>query len=250
MPPRAKPLKNESPEKGERIAKYMARAGIASRRGAEAMIAAGHVTVNGKKITSPALNINEGDVIAVDGNVILAEDDARLFLYHKPAGLITTHKDPEGRPTVFDALPKGMPRVVSVGRLDFSSEGLLLLTTSGELAHKLEDPKLGWKRKYRVRAYGHLTEEQMNRIRSGITVDGIRYRPAELRFESRKGKNAWYVMTITEGKNREIRKIFEHFDCKVSRLIRVGFGAFQLGSMQPGEVKEISAKALREQIGL
>lgn len=226
--------------KPERIAKFIARAGIASRRGAEAMIEEGRVAVNGKPITSPALNVTARDRVTVNGKRVQVEEAARLFLYHKPAGLMTTHHDPEGRPTVFSSLPKKMPRVISVGRLDLNSEGLLLLTTSGELAHTLEHPKLGWKRKYRVRAYGTLTEAQMQSIRKGVTVEGMRYRPAEIELESGKGRNMWYLMTITEGKNREIRSIFAHFDCQVSRLIRVSFGPFQLGALKPGEVKDVS----------
>lgn len=227
----------------------MARAGIASRRGAEAMIEEGRVAVNGKPITSPALNITAKDRITVDGKPVQVEEAVRLFLYHKPAGLMTTHKDPEGRPTVFSSLPKKMPRVISIGRLDLNSEGLLLLTTSGELAHTLENPGLGWKRRYRVRAYGTLTEAQMQIIRKGVTVEGVRYRPAEIEFENGKGRNAWYLVTLTEGKNREIRNIFAHFDCQVSRLIRVSFGPFQLGALKPGEVREIPPEEAKASSG-
>ena len=239
----------EAAKKPERIAKFMARAGVASRRGAEVMIEEGRVTVNGETITSPALNVTPSDIVTVNGKPLYAEEEARLFLYHKPEGLMTTHKDPEGRPTVFSTLPKHLPRVVSVGRLDLNSEGLLLLTTSGELAHTLENPNLGWKRRYRVRAYGEITESAMNKIRDGVVVDGMHYRPAEIELESRKAQNAWYIVTLTEGKNREIRNIFARFDCKVSRLIRTSFGPFQLGMLKPGEVKEVPMKMVHEQLG-
>lgn len=231
--------------KPERLAKFIARCGVASRRGSEQLIEEGHVQVNGKRVTSPALNVTMQDVVTVHGKQLVAEAEARIFLYYKPVGLVTTHKDPEGRPTVFASLPKAMPRVISVGRLDVNSEGLLLLTTSGDLAHQLEDPKQGWQRSYRVRAYGMLTEAQMQIIRNGITIDGLRYRGADIECEGRgDGKNAWYAMTIYEGKNREIRKIFENFDCKVSRLIRVSFGNLQLGAMRPGDIQEVSLSLL------
>lgn len=231
--------------KPERLAKFIARCGVASRRGAEQLIEEGHVQVNGKRVTSPALNVTMQDVVTVHGKQLVAEAEPRLFLYYKPVGLVTTHKDPEGRPTVFASLPKAMPRVISVGRLDVNSEGLLLLTTSGDLAHQLEDPKQGWQRSYRVRAYGTLTEAQMQIIRNGITIEGLRYRGADIECEGRgDGKNAWYAMTIYEGKNREIRKIFEYFDCKVSRLIRVSFGNLQLGAMRPGDIQEVALSML------
>ena len=231
--------------KPERLAKFIARCGVASRRGAEQLIEEGHVEVNGKRVTSPALNVTMQDVVKVHGKQLIAEAEPRLFLYYKPVGLVTTHKDPDGKPTVFASLPKALPRVISVGRLDVNSEGLLLLTTSGDVAHQLEDPKQGWQRSYRVRAYGTLTEAQMQIIRNGVTVEGIRYRGADIECEGRgDGKNAWYAMTIYEGKNREIRKIFEYFDCKVSRLIRVSFGPLQLGMLRPGDIEEISLSQL------
>lgn len=235
--------------KKERIAKIMAHAGLCSRRDAEKWIADGRVSVNGQVIPTPATLVGEADVITVDGQPVGVRQPARLWCYHKPAGLVTTHKDPAGRPTVFDNLPKNLPRVVSVGRLDLNSEGLLLLTTDGELARSLELPSRGWKRKYRVRIHGKMTPQIISRLQKGVTIDGIRYAPTIVEIEPNQaqGSNQWILVTLTEGKNREIRKIMAHFGFDVSRLIRVAYGPFQLGSLPPGEVREMPAKVIKEQ---
>ena len=234
---------------GERIAKRIARAGVCSRRDAEKLIAAGRVAVNGTTITSPALNVTPSDVIAVDGEALSTPERARLFRLHKVKGRITTARDPEGRATIFDDLPPGLPRLITVGRLDFNTEGLLLLTNDGELAHALELPATGWMRRYRVRAYGPVDEAALARLARGITLEGIDYGPVEARLDSRTGANAWLDIGIREGKNREVRKILAHLGLTVSRLIRVAFGPFQLGSLAPGDIEEVPRKVLLEQCG-
>ena len=235
---------------GERIAKAIARAGVCSRRDAEAMILEGRVSVNGKKLTSPALNVTDSDDIRVDGKPLPAADRTRLFRYYKTRGLVTTAKDPQGRPTVFDSLPPGMPRVISVGRLDLNSEGLLLLTNDGELARRLELPSTGWVRRYRVRVHGEVDQTQLAQLAKGITVEGVRYSGIEATFDRKQGDNVWLTMALTEGKNREIRNICGHFGWPVSRLIRIAYGPFQLGShLNPGDIEEVPAKVLREQVG-
>ena len=235
---------------GERIAKAIARAGVCSRRDAEAMILEGRVSVNGKKLTSPALNVTESDDIRVDGKPLPAAERTRLFRYYKPRGLVTTAKDPQGRPTVFASLPEGMPRVISVGRLDLNSEGLLLLTNDGELARRLELPATGWVRRYRVRVHGEVAQTQLDQLARGIEVEGVRYGAVQATFDRKQGDNVWLTMSLTEGKNREIRKICGHFGWPVSRLIRVAYGPFQLGShLNPGDIEEVPAKVLREQLG-
>ena len=234
----------------ERIAKRMARAGLCSRREAEAWIEEGRVKVNGKKIHSPALNVSAVDEISVDGKILAEKEPLRLWLYHKPAGLMTTHKDPEGRPTVFEKLPKDLGRVISIGRLDMNSEGLLLLTNDGALARKLELPSTGWIRRYRVRTYGGITESMISEMKQGVTIDGMRYGSVEAVLDSQKSNNSWMTVALSEGKNREIRKIFEHFGCQVSRLIRLSYGPFQLGSLPKGEVKEVTAKVIKSFISL
>jgi 23S rRNA pseudouridine2605 synthase len=241
------PAKSEF--EGERIAKAIARAGICSRRDAEVMIAEGRVIVNGKKIASPALNVTERDDIRIDGKPLPQPERTRLFRYYKPRGLVTTAKDPEGRPTVFDSLPEGLPRVISVGRLDLNSEGLLLLTNDGELARKLELPATGWVRRYRVRINGDVEESHLAQLNRGIEVDGVRYGAIQATLDRQKGDNSWLTMSLTEGKNREIRKICAHFGWPVSRLIRVAYGPFQIGHLDKGDIEEVPGKVLREQLG-
>jgi 23S rRNA pseudouridine2605 synthase len=234
---------------GERIAKVMARAGLCSRRQAEAWIAAGRVAVNGAVVTSPARNVTPQDRVAVDGEPLPHRERTRLFLYHKPRGLLTTHADPSGRPTIFGALPKHMPRLLSVGRLDLNTEGLLLLTNDGGLARMLELPATGWLRRYRVRAHGHVRHDQLDALRGGIAIDGVRYGPIEARLEREQGSNVWLVFAMREGKNREVKNVLGHLGLAVNRLIRVSFGPFQLGDLPVGAVEEVRTRHLREQLG-
>lgn len=240
--------KAAAPE-GERIAKVMARAGLCSRRDAEAWIAAGRVTLNGKKLASPAVNVGPMDVVRVDGKPLPEAEKTRLFRYHKPRGLVTTAKDPEGRPTVFDNLPEGLPRVISVGRLDLNSEGLLLLTNDGELARRLELPATGWVRRYRVRVNGRIDPASLTRLAKGIEIEGVRYGAIEAVLDRQQGDNAWLTMSLTEGKNREIRKVCAFFGWTVSRLIRLSYGPFQLGHLEKGQFEEVPSKVLRDQLG-
>lgn len=238
------------PEKGERIAKRLARAGVCSRRDAEKLIADGRVSVNRKKLTTPAVLVVEGDVVTVDGQTIGEPERARLWRYHKPAGLVTTHKDPQGRPTVFERLPDDMPRVVSIGRLDLNSEGLLLLTNDGSLARTLELPATGWVRRYRVRVFGEVSPEILAGLENGITVEGVRYGPIKAVLDRQQRSNAWLTISLQEGKNREIRRVMEHLGWRVTRLIRLAYGPFQLGHLEPGEIDEVPGKVFREQLGL
>jgi 23S rRNA pseudouridine2605 synthase len=234
---------------GERIAKAIARAGLASRREAEEWIAAGRVAVNGAVIHSPALNVTPHDRISVDGEPLPARERTRLFLYHKPRGLMTTRADPQGRPTVFASLPAHLPRLLSIGRLDFNTEGLLLLTNDGALARELELPQTGWLRRYRVRAHGSVTQEKLDALRAGITVEGIRYGPIEAAIERVQGTNLWLTFAIREGKHREVRNVLGDLGLEVTRLIRVSFGPFQLGELAAGAVEEVRTRVLREQLG-
>jgi 23S rRNA pseudouridine2605 synthase len=234
---------------GERIAKVLARAGLCSRREAERWIADGRVAVNGKPLDSPAITITDSDRITVDGRPIPARQATRLWLYHKPRGRVTTARDPQGRPTVFDDLPADMPRVVTIGRLDLNSEGLLLLTNDGELKRRLELPATGWTRRYRVRVHGEVDPAALESLAKGTTVDDIRYGPVRAALDRQQGRNAWLTMGLTEGKNREVRRICEHMGWQVSRLIRVAYGPFQLGHLAPGAVEEVPAKVVREQLG-
>src|SRR5215468_6714 len=233
---------------GERIAKVIARAGLASRREAEAWIAAGRVAVNGAVIVSPAVNVEAHDRIMVDGAPLPARERTRLFLYHKPRGLVTTHADPEGRPTIFGALPKNLPRLISVGRLDINTEGLLLLTNDGGLARELELPETGWLRRYRVRALGRVTQQQLDALKKGVTVDGIHYGPVEATLDRDQGSNVWLTFAIREGKNREVRNVLGHLGLKVNRLIRVSFGPFQLAELETGAIEEVKTRTLRDQL--
>ncbi len=234
---------------GSRIAKVMARAGLCSRREAEAWIAAGRVAVNGKVLESPAYNVTDEDDVRVDGKKLAAPERTRLFLFHKPRGLVTTARDPEGRPTIFDALPPDLPRLVAVGRLDINSEGLMLLSNDGGLARVLELPSTGWLRRYRVRAHGAVDQARLEALSEGISLDGIDYAGIEARLDREQGSNAWITMGLREGKNREIKKVLEHLGLAVNRLIRVSFGPFELGDLAEGELAEVRTRVQRDQLG-
>ena len=237
-------------EPGERIAKLIARAGICSRRDAEKLIAEGRVAVDGVSIATPALRVSTDCLVTVDGKPIPNAQPTRLWRYHKPKGLVTSHRDPQGRPTVFANLPGHLPRVVSVGRLDINAEGLLLLTNDGALARRLELPAQGWVRRYRVRLFGKVRQADLDRLAAGITIAGVRYGPVVAKLERAKGPYAWAIVALKEGKNREVKKLMEHLGLKVARLIRVSFGPFHLGHLAKGAVDEISGKVWREQLGL
>jgi len=234
--------------RGERIAKWLARAGVASRRDGEKLLSEGVVQVNGRRIDHPATFIQPGDVVQVRGKVVDLPERSRLWRYHKPEGLVTTHRDPEGRRTVFEALPPILPRVVSVGRLDLGSEGLLLLTNDGALARRLELPSNGWIRRYRARAWGDVDAASLARLSQGVVIEGVRYGPIEAELEVRKGENVWIAVALREGRNREVRKVLAHLGLQVSRLIRVAYGPFQLGKLERGAVDEVPGKVLREQL--
>src|SRR5499433_647580 len=236
-------------QQGERVAKVIARAGLASRREAEAWIAAGRVAINGETIPSPARNVTAADRVTVDGAPLPTRERTRLFLYHKPRGLVTTHADPEGRPTIFAALPKHLPRLLSVGRLDIGTEGLLLLTNDGGLARVLELPATGWLRRYRVRALGRVQQARLDELRHGISIDGVRYGSIEAQLEREQGTNVWLVFAMREGKNREVKNVLGHLGLAVNRLIRVSFGPLQLGDLPEGAIEEVRTRHLREQLG-
>lgn len=250
--PKAPTTPNPAPSatEGERIAKVLSRAGVASRREAERMITAGEVTVNGKVIDSPALNVLPSDRITVSGHPIGQPEPARLWLYYKPEGLVTSEADEKGRPTVFENLPEDMPRVMSIGRLDLNSEGLLLLTNDGELKRRLELPSTGWLRKYRVRIKGNPTDPELEPLRKGITVDGEQFQPMQVMLDRHQGANAWLTIGLREGKNREIRRAIAAIGLSVNRLIRISYGPFRLNELKPGEVEELRPKVLRDQLGL
>ena len=237
---------------GERVAKALARAGVASRREVERYIEAGRVRLNGHVLTTPAVKVAPGDILTVDGQVVADAEPTRMWRYHKPVDLVTTHKDPQGRPTVFEALPPELPRVISVGRLDINSEGLLLLTNDGALARALELPSSGWNRTYRARAYGDTTQDKLDRLLKGVTVEGVKYGPITAKLDKvREGKrhtNVWITVTIAEGKNREVRRVLESLGLKVNRLIRLSYGPFQLGTLAAGAAEEIGPRVIREQL--
>jgi 23S rRNA pseudouridine2605 synthase len=235
-------------KRGERIAKYLSRAGVASRRDAEALIEAGKVRLNNEVVTHPAVFVTDADMIVVDGKAVGAPERTRLWRYHKPDDLVTTHKDPEGRPTVFDRMPVGMPRVISVGRLDLTSEGLLLLTNDGALSRQLELPSMGWLRRYRVRVHGGVDPAKLARLADGLVVEGTRFGPIEAKVDSVQRANTWLSISLREGKNREIRRVMDALLLPVTRLIRVAYGPFQLGNLPRGAVEEVNGKILREQV--
>ena len=244
--PSGRPGPGQPTTRGERAAKVLARAGVASRREVERLIEAGRVALNGQVLTSPAVNVGAGDILTLDGKAVADREPARLWRYHKPAGLITTHKDPKGRASVFEKLPPSMPRVISVGRLDLTSEGLLLLTNDGELARELELPTTGLVRRYRARAFGRVSQEKLDGLKNGIVVDGVAYGPIQAHLDGGRGSNQWISLALAEGKNREVRKVLEAIGLKVNRLIRTDYGPFELGSLEPGGVEEIPARRLTQ----
>ncbi|MEZ6023538.1 MAG: pseudouridine synthase [Hyphomonadaceae bacterium] len=231
---------------GERIAKFLARAGVCSRRDGERLIAEGRVKVNGKVLDTPAFKLGPDDKVTVDNRPVGAVEPTRLWRYHKPAGLVTTHRDPAGRPTVFEHLPRGLPRVISVGRLDLNSEGLLLLTNDGALARKLELPATGLVRTYRARAFGRVEQADLDTLKDGVTVDGVRYGSIEAKLERGQGANAWIQLSLSEGKNREVRRVLDALGLKVNRLIRTAYGPFQLGALAQGEAEEVPKRLLKD----
>jgi len=242
-------MTSDDAEKGERISKRLARAGVCSRREAERWIAEGRVMLNDKILETPAINVMESDRILVDGKPVGGKEPARLWRYHKPEGLVTSHSDEKGRRTIFDSLPKGLPRVISVGRLDLNSEGLLLLTNDGELSRHLEMPATGWLRKYRVRAHGRATQARLDTLKDGIRIDGISYGPIEAVMEKSDSANVWIDVALKEGKNREVRKVLDALGLTVNRLIRIAYGPFILGDLAAGAVKEVSPKEFHEVFG-
>ncbi|MBT8473092.1 MAG: rRNA pseudouridine synthase [Marinicaulis sp.] len=241
--------KDAFPENSERIAKFLARAGVASRREAEKLIEQGIVTVDGETLTTPAFKVTSDMDIRVDGTRIGKPDAPRMWRFHKPDGLVSTHKDPQGRPTVFESLEGRLPRVISVGRLDLTTEGLLLLTNSGDLSRLLELPSTGWTRRYRVRAFGRVAQKDLDALKDGVEIDGIQYGPVRAKLDQVQGGNVWITLSINEGKNREVRNLMRDLDLHVNRLIRTAYGPFQLGKLRKGEVDEIPGKQLREQLG-
>ena len=243
-------MSDKLPEDGERIAKFLSRAGVASRREVERMIEAGRIMLNGTLLTTPAVKVSEADTILVDNKPVAAKEPPRMWIYHKPLGLVTSAKDEKGRKTVFDDLPDTLPRVMTVGRLDINSEGLLLLTNDGELKRKLELPSTGWVRKYRVRVKGRPTDDMVAPLRKGISIDGENFQPMAVSVDRQQGANAWLTIGLREGKNREIRRAMESVGLSVNRLLRVSYGPFQLKELKAGDVEEIRQKVMRDQLGL
>ena len=243
-------MTDKLPPEGDRIAKYLSRVGVASRREIERMIAAGRINLNGQTLTTPAIKVSDKDTILVDGKPIGTRDAARMWLYHKPTGLVSTNNDEKGRTTIFDEFPPEMPRVMTIGRLDLNSEGLLLLTNDGELKRKLELPSTGWVRKYRIRVNGRPTDAMLEPLRKGVTVDGERFQGMAVAIDRQQGANAWLTIGLREGKNREIRRAMETVELAVNRLIRISYGPFQLKTLKPGEIEEIKPKVLRDQLGI
>jgi 23S rRNA pseudouridine2605 synthase len=237
-----------TPPAGERIAKVIARSGFCSRREAEKLIESGRVKLDGKTIDKPGINVTAGNQILIDDKPLAGKDITRLWLFHKPRGVITSNGDPQGRTTVFEILPKTMPRVISVGRLDYNTEGLLLLTNNGELARYMELPATGWARSYKVRVYGAIDEKKLDILRKGVTIEGIYYAPAKIKVETTKNSNSWMVFAITEGKNLEIRRMLDYIGLEVSRLIRMSYGPFKIGTIPEGKVWEVPADTIKEQI--
>jgi 23S rRNA pseudouridine2605 synthase len=236
---------------GERVAKALARAGVASRREVERLIEAGRVAINGKVLTTPAVKVKPGDFLTVDGQLVAEREPTRIFRYHKPTGLMTTHNDPKGRPTVFQTLPKDLPRLISVGRLDLNSEGLLLLTNDGELSRALETPSNAWVRRYRARAFGDTTQAKLDTLKDGVTIEGVKYGPIEAKLDKAHdkaggGKNIWITVSLSEGKNREVRKVLESVGLKVNRLIRMSYGPFALATLAAGQIEEVGPRVIRE----
>ncbi|HRD28607.1 MAG TPA: pseudouridine synthase, partial [Caulobacter sp.] len=241
----------ESSQQHDRVAKVLARAGVASRREVERLISEGRVAINGETLTTPAVKVEPGDIVTVDGEVVGGAEATRLFRYHKPVGLLTSHNDPAGRPTVFETLPEGLPRVISIGRLDINSEGLLLLTNDGALSRALELPSSGWVRRYRARAFGYTTQEKLDKLKDGITVEGVKYGAIDAHLDKATGdrdgaRNVWITVTLTEGKNREVRRVLEAIGLKVNRLLRLSYGPFSLGTLAAGEVEEVGPRVIRE----
>lgn len=243
------PVESKSDAIPMRIAKHMARAGTCSRREAERWIEAGRVSVNGQVLTTPATIVTMADHIVVDGEPLNAIERTRLWMYNKPSGLVTTNNDPEGRPTVFEKLPPELPRVLSIGRLDINTEGLLLLTNDGGLARSLELPSTGWLRRYRVRAYGKVTQDQLDTLKDGIAVEGVLYGAIDAQLERQQGTNAWLTFAMREGKNREVKKVLATLNLDVNRLIRLSYGPFQLGDIKSGQAHEVRGRTLRDQLG-
>jgi 23S rRNA pseudouridine2605 synthase len=236
--------------KGDRVAKVIARSGFCSRRDAEKLIAEGRVELNGILLTTPARNVTDTDLVAIDGKPLVQPEGARLWRYHKPPGLVTTHKDEKGRPTVFASLPPSLGRVMSVGRLDFNSEGLMLLTNDGDIARRMEIPSAGWTRVYRARLFGRVTQADLDRLAEGVRVDGVRYGPIIADLERAKGVYAWARISLKEGKNREVKQVMKSLGLRVARLIRVSYGPFQLGQLGPNQTEEIPARLWREKLGI